>query len=71
MKTYQAMNEKIVGILRTSDQPIELYSAARIEELEARIKEAVDVLRRYPNAPCGCHGCDQDRTDALHALEHP
>jgi len=32
--TYREMNEKIVGILRISDEPDKLYAAQRIEELE-------------------------------------
>ena len=43
-----------------------MYLEDEIDKLLARIAEAVRVLKR-PN--CGCHGCDQDRTDALSALE--
>ena len=34
INTYQEMNEKIVGLLRLSDNPVELYAAQYIEELQ-------------------------------------
>ena len=43
MKTYPAMNEQIVGILRMSDKPAVLYAAARIEELEAERDTLVEA----------------------------
>ena len=40
VRTYAEMNEKIVGILRLSDLPVDLYAAQRIEELEKEKTEA-------------------------------
>jgi hypothetical protein len=37
VKTYPAMNAKIVDLLRLRDDPVSLYAAARIEELEKKI----------------------------------
>lgn len=54
--TYSEMNEKIVGILRISDQPAVLYAADRIEELERRVAElekaAAGVTFYTPDADC-------------------
>ena len=41
VRTYPEMNEKIVGILRIGDSPVDLYAAKRIEELEAELKSIV------------------------------
>lgn len=50
--TYPEMNEKIVGILRISDDPACLYAAQYIEELqkpvEERAKEYLRVKGRCP-----------------------
>ena len=37
--TYPEMNEKIVGILRISDDPACLYAAQYIEELQKPVEE--------------------------------
>lgn len=37
MNTYPEMNEKIVGLLRMSDEPMNLYAAQRIEELDKEL----------------------------------
>ena len=37
-ETYPEMNTKIVGILRWGGDPMALYAAQRIEELEAEVK---------------------------------
>lgn len=37
IKTYSEMNSKIVDLLRGSGEAKQLYAAARIEELEARV----------------------------------
>ena len=41
IKTYPEMNEKIKGLLRFNNEPIMLYAAARIEELEHERDAAV------------------------------
>mgnify|MGYP000101804264 CR=1 FL=1 len=43
MNTYPEMNEKIVGILKVSDEPHHLYAAQLIEELQARLNEQQPV----------------------------
>ena len=40
MNTYKEMNEKIVGLLELSDEPMHLYAAQRIKELEASLTPA-------------------------------
>ncbi len=40
VKTYPEMNAKIVDLLKMKDDPTSLYAAARIEELERRVKRA-------------------------------
>jgi len=52
--TYPEMNEAIVHVLRTSDQPIKHYAAARIEGLEVQLvqlaaaaREVADELRDW------------------------
>lgn len=45
--TYPEMNAKIVGLLRISYDPVDLYAAARIEELEAALA-AVGAARQHP-----------------------
>jgi hypothetical protein len=37
MNTYPEMNEKIVGLLRISDNPVDLYAAQYIEELQKQV----------------------------------
>ena len=37
MNTYPEMNEKIVGLLRMSDNPVDLYAAQYIEELQKKL----------------------------------
>lgn len=44
IKTYPDMNEKIKGLLRFSNEPIMLYAADRIEELEHERDAAVEGL---------------------------
>jgi predicted Zn-ribbon and HTH transcriptional regulator len=47
MNTYPEMNEKIVELLRISDEPACLYAAMRIEELEKEnmlLKHASQIL---------------------------
>jgi uncharacterized membrane protein len=44
MTCYPEMNEKIVSILRISDEPAHLYAADRIEELEKALAAALDTI---------------------------
>ncbi len=46
MQTYESMNQKIVGILRISDDPSTLYAAQRIEELETALAERDGEIER-------------------------
>lgn len=46
VRTYQGMNDKIVSIMRMSDDPPDLYAAQRIEELEAEVK----LLKEQPSS---------------------
>ena len=39
--TYPGMNAKIVGLLRLSDNPVDLYAAQYIEELKADVRPVV------------------------------
>lgn len=39
MNTYPEMNEKIVGLLELSDEPMYLYAAQRIKELEQQVAQ--------------------------------
>ena len=39
IETYPEMNKRIVEILRLGYEPMDLYAAARIEELEQRCAE--------------------------------
>lgn len=49
VNTYEEMNNKIVGILRLSDQHCDLYAAKYIEELQAENK----ILRAALDRACG------------------
>lgn len=51
INTYPEMNHLILGILRLRGSPIELYAAARIEELEAEVKELTNKLSAIPSKP--------------------
>lgn len=58
MQTYPGMNKKLVGLLRLSDDPKDLYIALRIEELESALSDLVraaqDTVASAKNA-CGLH----------------
>ncbi len=43
IKTYPKMNETIKDLLRRSDEPMDLYVVARLEELEAKLKAYEDT----------------------------
>jgi len=45
--TYPEMNDKIVAILRVSDEPHCLYAAQRIEELEKMLAAERERAERY------------------------
>lgn len=47
IKTYPEMNETIKDLLRRSEEPMQLYILARIEELEKQISD----LTPPPNEP--------------------
>lgn len=49
-----------LALERAESDNLDLFGARE------RIAQAVKILKR-PN--CGCTGCDQDRTDALYALQ--
>lgn len=51
MKTYPEMDERIVGILRMSDDnPVDLYAAQRIEELCQELDEAREWAKVWKRA---------------------
>lgn len=47
IKTYPEMNETIKDLLSRSDEPMQLYILARIEELEKQVSD----LTPLPNVP--------------------
>ncbi len=66
MKTYPEMNQKIIDLLKMSDNPVSLYAAERIEELEKALQEIpigrifCNVCNKY-DAYCGCTPDVKDR----------
>lgn len=44
--TYPEMNETVKDLLRRSEEPMNLYIAARLEELENQLKEAAPAVAR-------------------------
>ena len=50
MKTYPEMNAKIVGLLKMKDDPVSIYAAARIEELEKKIAALMADLQERDQA---------------------
>ncbi|MEW6772319.1 MAG: hypothetical protein AB1330_13230, partial [Bacillota bacterium] len=44
LKTYPEMNERIKDLLRTDGSPHAFYAAARIEELEERVRLLQETL---------------------------
>ncbi len=73
MKTYPTMNAKIVDLLKMKDDPTSLYAAARIEELERRVKRAEKLERAcklVEDATDNCPlGLERD-IDYDYCLEH-
>ena len=68
MQTYPEMNEKIIGILRISEDAHQWYAAQRIEELEAEngklraeLKLRRHQMSQFPFCP--------DHRDKVHGLE--
>ena len=68
IETYPEMNEKIVWLLRmTPDNPVPIYAAARIEELEAERERLRGLLLDYRDdhdyqlggSECNCDLCEQ------------
>ena len=62
MKTYPEMNIRIIQLLRIDDEnPVSLYAAQRIEELESSIKTAAKIIIAFSQkCPKRFNGCDQD-----------
>ena len=66
IRTYPEMNEKILGILRLSEEPVQLYAAQRIEELEEEVSRTGRWIVRETD--CGdykvshliCSECGQE-----------
>lgn len=58
VKTYPEMNKKIVGLLRISSEPIDLYAAQLIEELQAgkdpgeAVWESTEFMKVYACSNC-------------------
>lgn len=46
IKTYPEMNETVKDLLRRSEEPMNLYIAARLEELEGQLKDAAPAVAR-------------------------
>ncbi len=51
IETYPEMNKRIVEILRLGYEPMDLYAAARIEELEQRCAELEQRCAEMSNDP--------------------
>jgi len=51
IETYPEMNKRIVEILRLGYEPMDLYAAARIEELEQRCAELEQRCAELSNEP--------------------
>lgn len=54
--TYPAMNETIKDLLRRNEEPMNLYILARIEELEAQLKAAVQDIWNFSTGNT-CRSC--------------
>ncbi len=66
MKTYPYLNEKIVEILRLSDNPACLYAAQRIEDLELVMREIADIVKESSKDPDNIIWCQ----NALKKIEN-
>lgn len=87
MKTYPTMNAKIVDLLKMKDDPTSLYAAARIEELERRVKRAEKMEKALDRAcgyiaehdfdlPCpdyidGWDGCEKKEEGCTYDIARP
>ena len=56
IKTYPEMNKTIKDLLRRSEEPMNLYILARIEELEKQLAEAVEDIWKYSTGNT-CRSC--------------
>ena len=50
--TYATMNREIPTLLRISGEAHELYAATRIEELEAALRQAREIIRIWHGDIC-------------------
>lgn len=56
IKTYPEMNETIKDLLRRSEEPMNLYIVARIEELEKQLAAAAEDIWKYSTGNT-CRSC--------------
>ena len=57
IKTYPEMNETIKDLLRRSEEPMNLYIVARIEELEKQLAKATEDLHFVMAGGDACTVC--------------
>jgi len=62
METCQEVNSKIVGILRISNNPVDLYAAQRIENLENEITRLTGFLERIRDGKI-CRRCIKENAN--------
>ncbi len=62
--TYPKMNETIKDLLRGSDEPMDLYVVARLEELETQLATVQECLRSIKAALAAWEG-ETDETDTV------
>src|SRR5690554_2242490 len=66
INTYPDMNRRIVNLLRICDTPIDLYAAARIEELEEQVKQLqLEKVITDSHAPEGRNYTNAQSVDLL------
>ena len=56
IKTYPEMNETIKDLLRHSEEPMNLYALARIEQLEKLLAAAIEDIWNYSTGNT-CRSC--------------
>lgn len=56
IKTYPEMNETVKDLLRRSEEPMNLYIAARLEELEGQLAAAVQDIWNFSTGN-HCRSC--------------
>ena len=69
IKTYFTMNARIVAILRQDSDPMALYAAQRIEELEAEVEQLRDSLKAILDAATSDHDRDLISSECWSALK--